>query len=138
MAAGDSPFGEDYVAYGHVQLSDAEPGYALDAVGDPAPHLIHGLQDVPAVLDAHREVYGGLDLADLDGDAARLALRTGYVAEDPAGRPGGAAAHMDALHLLRSPADYRGDDRVADGGAAALAHERAFVSLLAHLFILLR
>src|SRR5215211_243870 len=130
-AAASAPlFGEDNVADGRVQLGDAEPRHLVDAVGDPASHLIDGLQDIPAVLDAHREVYGGFDPAYLDGDAARLALRAGYAAEDAAGGPRRAATHVYALYLLGSPPRYGRDYSVANGGVAALAHERAVVSLL--------
>src|SRR3712207_1697141 len=59
-AAPPSPFGEDDLAYGRVHLGDVEARHVLDAVGDPAPHLIDGPQYVPSVLDAHREVYGRL------------------------------------------------------------------------------
>src|SRR5215207_5867218 len=122
--------GEGDVRYRGVELLDPEPRHALDAVRDPAPHLLDGLQDVLVVFDPHLEIYGCLRPPDLDGDPARLALRTRQAPQYPAGGPRGASAHVDALHLLRRHAGYRGDYSVTDCRSPAIAQERAFTTLL--------
>src|SRR5215211_588153 len=122
--------GEGDVRYRGVQLLDPEPRHVLDAVGDPAPHLLDGLEDVLVVLDPHLEVYSRLCSADLDGDPAGLALRTRQAPQHPAGGSRGASAHVDAIYLLRRHACYRGDHRVADNRGSALAQERALAAVL--------
>src|SRR5215218_4804567 len=122
--------GEGDVRYRGVQLLDPEPRHTLDAVRDPAPHLLDGLEDVLVVFDPHLEVYGCLRPSDLHGDPAGLALRTREAPQYPAGGPRGASAHVDALHLLRRHAGYRGDYSVTDCRGPAIAQERAFTTLL--------
>src|SRR5919112_4495981 len=113
--------GEGDVRYRGVELLDPEPRHALDAVCDPAPHLLDGLEDVLVVFDAHLEVYGCLCPSDLDGDAAGAALRTREAPQYSAGGSRGPSAHVDALHLLRRHAGYGGDYGATYGRGPAIA-----------------
>src|SRR5215208_1322550 len=56
-----------------VHLRDPKAGQVLHPVYHVVAHSLSGLRDLPAVLNGHREIGGGLLRANLDGDAACLA-----------------------------------------------------------------
>src|SRR5918995_156187 len=59
-----------------VHLCDPKAGQVLHPVYHVVAHGLGGLRDLPAVLNGHREIGGGLLRANLDGDAACLAPAT--------------------------------------------------------------
>src|SRR5215218_7011482 len=59
-----------------VHLRDPKAGQVLHPVYHIVAHGLGGLRDLPAVLNGHREICGGLLRANLDGDAACLAPTT--------------------------------------------------------------
>src|SRR5215218_4259775 len=63
-----------------VHLRDPKAGQVLHPVYHVVAHSLSGLRDLPAVLNGHREICGGLLRANLDGDATCLAPapNTGY------------------------------------------------------------
>src|ERR671921_861241 len=56
-----------------VHLCDPKAGQVLHPVYHVVAHGLGGLRDLPAVLNGHREICGGLLRANLDGDTACLA-----------------------------------------------------------------
>src|SRR4028118_1455167 len=80
------------------------------------PRLAGGAEDVLAVVDAHLQVDGRLDGADLDADAAGGALGACDALEQAAGGPGGAAAHVDPIDLPGRHARDPGHQPGPDGG----------------------
>src|SRR5919107_3016308 len=59
-----------------VHLRDPKAGQVLHPVYHVVAHSLGGLRDLPAVLNGHREISGGLLRTNLDGDAAGLAPAT--------------------------------------------------------------
>src|SRR5215217_1278401 len=59
-----------------VHLRDPKAGQVLHPVYHVVAHSLSGLRDLPAVLNGHREIGGGLLRTNLDGDAACLAPAT--------------------------------------------------------------
>src|SRR5215204_5759974 len=60
----------------YVHLRDPQAGQVLHPVYHVVAHGLGDLRDLPAVLNSHREIGGGLLRANLDGDAAGLAPAT--------------------------------------------------------------
>src|SRR5215217_8248913 len=127
------------VVHRYVDLRHPQAGQALDPVDDVAARRLGELRDRVAVLDDHREVYGRLLVAYLDADAAGVVSgrAAGNALQEAADGCGGAAGHLHLLHLLGRDTGDLGDDRVANGGPAALALEGASLavplgSLFAH------
>src|ERR671912_2222487 len=60
----------------NVHLRDPKAGQVLHPVYHVVAHGLSGLRNLPAVLNGHREISGGLLRANLDGDAACLAPTT--------------------------------------------------------------
>src|SRR5215208_6873540 len=60
----------------YVHLRDPKAGQVLHPVYHVVAHGLADLRDLPAVLNSHREICGGLLRANLDGDAAGLAPTT--------------------------------------------------------------
>src|SRR5215208_6394807 len=60
----------------YVHLRDLKAGQVLHPVYHIVAHGLADLRDLPAVLNSHREIGGGLLRANLDGDAACLAPTT--------------------------------------------------------------
>src|SRR4028118_1854209 len=94
------------------------------------PRLAGGAEDVLAVVDAHLQVDGRLDGADLDADAAGGALGACDALEQAAGGPGGAAAHVAPPDPPGRHARDLGDNPVLDGGHAAVAQKRTLLAPL--------
>src|ERR687890_2346798 len=59
-----------------VHFRDPKAGQVLHPVYHVVAHGLGGLRDLPAVLNGHREIGGGLLRANLDGDATCLAPAT--------------------------------------------------------------
>src|SRR5918998_3791538 len=59
-----------------VHLRDPKAGQVLHPVYHVVAYGLGGLRDLPAVLNGHRDVSGGLLRSNLDGDAACLAPAT--------------------------------------------------------------
>src|ERR671911_1742558 len=59
-----------------VHLHDPKAGQSLHPVYHVVAHGLGSLRDLPAVLNGHREIGGGLLRANLDGDATCLAPTT--------------------------------------------------------------
>src|SRR5215203_1862173 len=59
-----------------VHFCDPKAGQVLHPVYHVVAHGLADLRDLPAVLNGHREIGGGLLRAKLDGDAACLAAAT--------------------------------------------------------------
>src|ERR687889_2621403 len=107
---------EEDVGDRYVDLGHAEANQALHPVGHVAPHGLGELGYRLAVLGRQRQVDGGLLLADLHRDPLGLASAATArdAAEDAAHGLGAAAAHPDAVDLLRrDPGDLR-DHAVRD------------------------
>src|ERR671921_1391584 len=64
---------EQHVVNRDVHLRDPKAGQVLHPVYHVVAHSLSGLRDLPAVLNGHREICGGLLRANLDGDATCLA-----------------------------------------------------------------
>src|SRR5215213_8143238 len=60
----------------YVHLRDPKAGQVLHPVYHVVAHGLADLRDLPAVLNSHREIGGGLLRANLHGDAADLAPTT--------------------------------------------------------------
>jgi hypothetical protein len=116
---------EEDVVDGYVDLVDAQSYQVLDPPYDIASHRFGDLRYGPAVLYSHREIEGGLLLANLRRDAAGSARRAAsHTVEDSADGAGGATAHLHPLYVLSRDAGDLGDDSVAYGGVAALGLQR--------------
>src|SRR5919112_471018 len=118
---------EEDVGDGYVYFGHAKANQALHSVGHVAPDGLGELGYRLAVLGRQRQVDGGLFLADLDRDPLGLASAATArdAAEDAAYGLGAAAAHPDAVDLLRrDPGDPR-DHAVRDAGGAPLGMQRA-------------
>src|SRR5215210_79331 len=113
---------EEDVGDRYVHLRYAKAHQALHPVGHIAPDGLGELGYRLAVLGRKRQVEGGLLLAHLYRDPLGLApaATTRDAAEDAAYGLGAAAAHPDAVDLLRcDPGDLR-DHAIRDAGGAAL------------------
>src|SRR5918994_7428176 len=114
---------EEDVGDHYVDLGYAKADQALHPVGHVAAHGLGELGYRLAVLGRQRQVEGHLFLAHLYRDPLGLATAgpaAGNGVENAANGLRGAAAHPDAVDLLRcDPGDLR-DDAVRDAGGAAL------------------
>src|SRR5215210_7188706 len=139
-------FGDLHVVDRYVYFVHAQAGEVLHAVYNVAPDGVgepwYGL----AVLYGHRQVYGGLFFADLDGyafgevptsTAATAGDAARHTLQEAADGRGGAAAHLDLLDLLGRDAGDLGDHGVAHRGGAHVALEGASLAAsFAHALVL--
>lgn len=119
---------EEHVVDGDVHLGDPQTYEILDPVYDVPADGLRNLRDAPAVRNGRRDIYRGLDLPDLDGDPAGFAAaaaHTGDAAQQAADGLGGAAAHPNAVYLLRRNSRDLGDHAIFDARRAPIGMERA-------------